>query len=102
MSTSVADICNRAIDSIGVNGWIGDIEEGTETAQAMLRVYAPALRQLLRKCHWNFARRQTDLNLLQDATGQTTQYQQQNNLPVTVGTGTVGMRPWIYEYSWPI
>src|ERR1700722_8040353 len=102
MSTSAADLCNRALDAIGVNGWIGDIEEGTEPAQAMLRVYGHFLRQLLRKCHWNFARRQAPLNLLQDATGQTTQYQTQNNLPGTVGPGPVGMPPWIYEYSWPI
>lgn len=102
MTTLPCDVANRALDAIGVPGWIGDLEEGTELAQAMLRVYGPSLRQLLRKAHWNFARRQVNLNLLVDSTGQTTLYQQQNNLPVTVGTGTVGMRPWIYSYSWPI
>jgi hypothetical protein len=59
------------------------------------------MRQLFRAAHWDFARRQTGLDLLQDATGFTTNEQVKNNWPVTVGAGTVGMRPWTYEYRWP-
>ena len=104
MATSPADISNMALDSFGhpVRQRIGDLQEGTDEAAVCLRHYGPALRQISRAAHWNFARRRQALRMLNDATGQTTQFQQQNNLPPTVGPGTVGMRPWLYEYAWPI
>jgi hypothetical protein len=97
-----ADIVNQALDSLGIETWIGDLEEGTREARAALRWYGPTLRQLLRAANWNFARKQARLTLLNDRTGQTTQRQIANGWPVTVGTGTQAMGPWIYEYEWPI
>lgn len=100
-----ADICNRALDSIGhtTDKRIGDLQEGSRESIVLLRHYGAALRQILRAVHWNFARTQSPLTLLNDATGQTTAAQiAAGQDPVTVGTGTVGQRPWIYEYAWPV
>jgi len=96
-----ADVANRALDAVGVEP-IGDLQEGTRQAQVVLRTYGASLRQLLRAAHWNFARSRRPLVLLNDATGQTTQEQGAAGGPVTVGTGTPGMRPWLYEYAWPV
>ena len=98
-----ADIANRSLDAIGhpYEVRIGDLQEGG-IAAVLLRHYGAALRQLLRSAHWNFARTRAELTLLQDATSQTTQAQINAGHPVTVGIGTPGMRPWVYEYAWPI
>ena len=101
MSTSPEDVANRALDSIGVTTVIGDLQEGSREAKALLRTYGPALRQLARSANWNCLRKQTPLVLLNDASGATTAYQVANNLPQTVGTGTTAMLPWVYEYRWP-
>lgn len=98
--TLPADIANLALDSIGVPT-IGDLQEGTVEAKAALRIYSLTRQSLLRGANWNFARREALLTLLNDVTGQTTAAQQAAGGPVTVGTGTVGMRPWVYEYAWP-
>ena len=95
-----SDIANRSLDALGITNTIGDLEEGTDQAKVLLRQYSPALREISRGAHWNCLRKKGALTLLQDATGQTTQQQQNNGQPITVGTGTVGMRPWIYEYAW--
>lgn len=99
--TQPADLANRALDAIGVRATIGDLQEGSDQSKVLLRQYGPCMRQLYRGAHWNFSRRQIDLVMLQDATGQTTQYQIENSIPNTVGIGTVGMRPWVYSYRWP-
>lgn len=88
--TSPSDIANLALDSIGAQN-IGDLQEGSTEAQAALRIYSLCRQSLLRAAGWNFARRQSALTLLNDSTGQT----------AGVGTGTVGMQPWLYEYEWP-
>jgi len=97
-----ADLVNRSLDAIGIQASIGDLQEGTREAQVALRHYGSCMRSILRSAHWNFARARSALILLNDASGQTTKYQKQQNQPITVGCGTPGMRPWIYEYAWPI
>lgn len=100
--TAPEDIVNRALNSIGFVGVpIGDLQEGGTTADACNRIYTPTRQQMLRAANWSFARRMAPLLLLQDATGQTTVQQQASGGPVTVGVGTPGMVPWIYEYQWP-
>jgi len=85
-----ADIANQALDAAAIDRTIGDLEEGTRAAQVLLRAYGQNLRQLLRASHWNFARRQSPLVLLADATGQ------------TPGVGNqVPMGQFIYEYAYP-
>jgi hypothetical protein len=83
------DICNLALDSIGVDVVLGDIEDGTKEAAVCLRSYRECLLQLLRGAHWQFARKQAPLLLLGDATGQT----------ANVGTSVIA--PWMYEYAYP-
>lgn len=90
--TVPADLCNRSLDSLGLSETIGDLNEGSDTARVMVRWYGEIMRQLLRACHWDFARRMEPLTLLNNSTGQT----------AGVGTGTPGMVPWIYEYAYPI
>lgn len=92
----VEEICNRALDILGVQNTIGDLQEGTVEARPMLRNYMPALQELLRAAHWNFARRQFPLTLLQDATGQL------SDPDLGIGTGTTGMGSFRFEYAWPI
>lgn len=84
-----ADIANQALDAAGVDFTIGDLEEGTKSAQVMLRAYGQCLRQLLRGANWDFARKTAPLTLLADASGQTANVGSQ--VPV----------PWLYEYSYP-
>lgn len=83
------DICNQALDAAAIDFTLGDIEEGTRPAQVCLRAYSECLRQLLRAAPWDFARREVDLVLLADATGQTA------NVGSTVPSG------FIYEYGYP-
>lgn len=83
------DIGNQALDAVGWDQQLGDIEEGTREAQVILRAYRQCLMQLLRACHWDFARKQAPLTLLADATGQ------------TANVGTLVPTPWIYEYAYP-
>lgn len=85
-----ADIANQALDAVGADIVVGDIQEGTREAQILLRAYSQCLRQLLRAAHWNFARKQAPLSLLADASA---------NTP-NVGTLTVG--GFAYEYQYPI
>ncbi len=103
MTTLPADLANRALDAIGhpMGERIGDLRDGG-VASIFLRHYMPSVQQLLRCAHWNFARAQAPLTLLNDATGAAGAAQLQAGVPVTVGNGTPGMQPWTYEYAWPV
>lgn len=86
-------IVNQALDRLGADEEkiIGDITDGTRVAEAARRNYGQALRQLLRTSHWDFARKRAKLQLLGDATGQ-------SSAPVTNFVEC----PWTYAYAWPI
>ena len=84
------DVANQALDQAAVEHTIGDLQEGTRTAQVLLRAYSQCLRQLIRSANWDFARATSDLLLLADATGQ------------TPNVGALVPTPWIYEYALPI
>lgn len=86
----IADIANLALDAIMWPDHVGDLEEGTDHANVILRVYDTCLRNLLRSAPWDFARKQVPLQLLADATGN------------TQGMPTAVIRPWLYEYEYPI
>lgn len=90
MAQTPTDVAQQSLDAIGSPVTIGDIEEGTRAAQVLLRAYWQCLRQLLRACHWNFARAQAPLLLLADASGN------------TPNVGTQVIAPFQYEYAWPI
>ncbi len=89
MANLPTDIVNQALDALGWDVVIGDIEEGTREAQVALRAYYECLKQLLRAAHWNFARKEALLTMLADATGQ------------TAGIGVMVPAPWLYEYAYP-
>ena len=101
MTTKPEDIVNRALAAIGSPHFIGDLQEGTEEAKPALQIYVPTIKQISRAAHWNCLRRKQSLTLLNDSTGQTTAQQTAAGGPVTVGTGTIGQQPWVYEYAWP-
>jgi hypothetical protein len=84
-----ADVANQALDAAAVEHTIGDLEEGTRTAQVLLRAYSQCLRQLTRAANWDFCRATSDLMLLADATG------------VNPLVGSLVPTPWIYEYAMP-
>jgi hypothetical protein len=84
------DVCQQAIDASGVDYLLGDVEDGTREAQTLLRAYTQCLPQLLRAAPWDWARRETPLTLLADASG---------NTP-NVGTLVVGNQ-FNYEYAFP-
>lgn len=83
------DVANQALDAIGADFTLGDIQEGTKPAQTLLRAYGQGVRQLLRAANWDFARKTTPLTLLADASGN------------TANVGTIVPIPWIYEYAYP-
>ncbi|HQT65345.1 MAG TPA: hypothetical protein PLO16_12615 [Acidocella sp.] len=83
------DIANQALDAIGSEIVLGDIEEGTREAQILLRAFNQCLRQLLRGANWNFARKTASLVMLADATGN------------TPNVGSMVPTPWLYEYAMP-
>lgn len=85
-----ADIANQALDAIGINQEIGDLQEGTRPARVLLRAYGQCLRQLLRAAHWDFARKTAPLTMLADASGQ------------TANVGSMVPVPWQYEYEYPV
>lgn len=91
MSTSdnPTAIANQAIDQAGLGFTIGDIEDGTRAAQTCLRYYTDTVRALLRTAHWDFARRETELFLLADASG---------NTPLV---GNIVPSGFMYMYAYP-
>jgi hypothetical protein len=99
--TSPADLVNRALDAIGADYTIGDIEEGGKVQEIVRRAYVPARQQLLRTARWNFCRKQADLVLLAE-----------RNHRGDSGGGGEDRRdggisheviwPWRYEYQYPI
>ena len=90
--TAPAAIVNQALDGLGQSSKIvGDLTDGSVISEAARRHYGIALRALLRTAHWNFARKQAQLQLLGDATGQSAS-------PVI----TYVDQPWTYAYAWPI
>lgn len=83
-------ICNMALDAAGIDFVLGDIAEGTRPAQICRRHYSDCLRQLLRTAGWSFARKQSPLVLIADASGQTP----------NVGTLVPGNQ-FQYSYAYP-
>jgi hypothetical protein len=95
--TQPDDVCNRALDYLGVPD-IGDLYEGTLQARAALRHYGPTVRDLLRAAPWNFARKTRILDLMFDAAAP----------PGGVAASGVpappppfSMVPWLYAYHYP-
>ena len=86
---TVESIVNQAMDAAALDFTIGSITEGTRPAQVALRSYTTCMRQLLRSAHWTFARKEGPLQLVADASGQTS------------GVGTLVPGGFVYSYSMP-
>jgi hypothetical protein len=84
MASSQVQIANMALDVIGTRSSIASLSEGSNEANAIARHWDNAVDAMLRAAHWNFARKQIALTLLQDGTN----------------GGTVPT-PWLYEYAYP-
>lgn len=82
--SSQIEIANMALDESGSRSSIASLTEGSPEANAISRQYPNALDAVLRAAHWNFARKQGPLTLLQDATA-----------------GGAVPTPWLYEYAYP-
>lgn len=84
------DIGGQALDAIGWQHDLGDLQDGTHESKILLRAYSQCLRQLLRAANWNFARKEAPMVLQADATGN------------TPGVGTIVPGGFIYSYQYPI
>ncbi len=70
MADTPTTIAQQALDAIGLDFTIQDIEDGTRESRIMLRAYSQCVQQLSRAAHWQFARKSEPLLLLADRTGQ--------------------------------
>jgi hypothetical protein len=77
-------IYNLALDSIGSRSTVSSPSEQSPEAFALNRHWQPAIEKILQTARWNFARKQVQLTLLNDAT---------QGQPVPT--------PWMYEYAVP-
>ena len=89
MPTLPDDIVNEALDEIGVAD-IGDMQQGGKAANVARRVYDTVLRGMHAAAPWNFARRQQQVTMLGDVSGQ--YHTNRSVVPV----------PWSYVYDWPV
>ncbi|AIY40188.1 Phage protein [Collimonas arenae] len=81
---SQIDICNMAMSVIGTRSSIASMTEGSAESNQISLQYPTAIDAVLRAAHWNFARKQIAMTLLQDGT---------QGQPVP--------SPWLYEYAVP-
>jgi hypothetical protein len=86
--TIPVDLINEALGECGLDP-IGDLDDGSAAANVALRIYDPTLRELHAGAPWNFARRQENMVLLADISGEQSVY-------------TDVAAPWAYMYEWPI
>ena len=91
-STSVLDICNRALALSGSRSVVADLGDGTPSANACNLWYDADRLYMLRAHRWNFARHQELLTLLATAPG--VDAQPATNLPWP-------FMPWAYSYAYP-
>lgn len=83
-------IANQALDAAGLPElFVGNLNEGTAAARVILRSYVECVRQLLRGVHWDFARKDAPLQMVADASGQTS------------GVGTLVPSGFLYSYAYP-
>lgn len=91
MAQTPTQVANLALDAVGINQQLGNIEEGGRVPNLCLRAYGKCFRDLMRGAPWGFARKQVPLLLLADSSGSTA------NVRTTV-PGT----EFQYEYAYPI
>lgn len=106
MSTGQTTICNMALAHIGARTTIASLSEQSKEAQALSVWYESMLEATLRAAHWNFARKQNYLTLLQTTANVVTTVTSTQTSTTTVTTSTSNLPsnvpvPWVNEYAYP-
>jgi hypothetical protein len=65
MAISKTDILNKALTLVGASP-VTSIDDSTNNARILSRVYEIALREILAACKWNFATKRANLSLTTD------------------------------------
>lgn len=94
MAVSKTDILNKALTLVGASPVI-NIDDETNNARILSRVYEIALRSILSECKWNFATKRANLSILTDTldwydTSETIVYQKPNDMIRIYGTSSIG------------
>lgn len=84
MALSKTDILNKSLTLVGANP-VTSIDDSTNNARVLSRVYEAALRGILAECKWNFATKRANLSVLTDTldwydTGETIVYQKPTDM----------------------
>jgi len=92
MAITKTDILNKALTLVGANP-IVSIDDQTNNARVLSRVYETALRSVLSEAKWNFATKRTALSVLSTTpawydTGETILYQKPTDMIRIYGTST--------------
>ena len=93
--SSQVDIVNRALLAIGARAQVSSIDpsDGSVAGDAAAVLFTPTFEMLARSAHWNFLKRQADLNVLKAAQGTL-----ENPDGLTLGIPPI---PWTYSYAYP-
>ena len=87
MPTTPDDVISEALVELGIDEHV-DMTAGSRAGNAAIRVYDTVLRSMFAAAPWNFARRQRQIDMRGDASGQ---YHANRNVPPS----------WAYMYEWP-
>jgi hypothetical protein len=95
--TSVTDIANRSLSSIGTRSQIASLTEDSNEARSCKLLLEPLRDELLRMAPWNCAMNFTNLSLICSAPGTP------ENPTAGASTWQKGIPapPWSYEYAYP-
>lgn len=95
--TSVVDIANRALSSIGTRSQIADISEDSNEARSCKLLLEPLRDELLRMAPWNCAMNFANLSLICSAPGTP----ENPTAGATTWDKGIPPPPWSYEYVYP-
>src|SRR4030095_9643447 len=95
--TSITDIANRALSSIGTRSQIADLSEDSNEARSCRLLLEPLRDEVLRLAPWNCAFNYANLDLICSAPGTP------ENPTAGEATWNKGIPPppWSYEYAFP-
>jgi len=95
--TSVIDIYNRALASIGTRTTVASLTEKSTEAKQCNIIYEATRDELLSMAFWNFARKTDTAALIKSAPGTPT-----NTVPAnSTWSNIYPAPPWLFEYAYP-
>ena len=95
--TSVVDIANRALSSIGTRSQIASLTEDSNEARSCRLLLEPLRDEILRMAPWNCAFNYNNLALICSAPGTP----ENPTAGLNVWTKGIPAPPWSYEYAYP-